>query len=251
MKITYSDLKKTFPEEKKSVESLYGIIIPVRKISYFVTIPFLKFGVSAFKVSVISIVIAIIACAFLCIPNSICRIIGVILVPIWHLFDCIDGNIARYNKTGSVFGEAVDAISGYYMYAFLPIALGIASFNISNNLLGIPSYYFLIMGGLASIEDLLMRLIHQKYVYAMCQYEVKTGIKQEKGDNQYKLKGWHKIRKMVDVELTPVGVPMFILWLSPIFNLFYILTIFYFILFSFSLFVMTIYYLRKCHNYDK
>lgn len=251
MKVTYTDLKKTFPEEKKSVESLYGRIIPVRKLSYFFSIPFLRLGVSAFQVSVISILLAVIACIFLCIPNPIYRILGVILVPIWHLFDCIDGNIARYNKTCSAFGEVVDAISGYYMYAFLPLALGVASFNISINYFNFPACFFLLAGGIATVCDLLMRLIHQKFVYAMYRLEYETGVKQEKGDNQYTLKGWHRLRKLVDVELTPVGVPMFVLWVSPIFNLFSVLTLYYCVVFSFSLVVMSIYYLKKCHAYDK
>ena len=174
--ITYSDLKKTFPEEKKSIESIYGRIIPVRKISYFVTIPLLYLKCSAFAASVLSIFIAVAACVCLSLPNPICRIVGVALVPVWHLFDCVDGNIARYTKTASPLGSVVDAISGYYCFAFLPVALGIAAFNVGDNYLGIPAELFLIAGGLASVSNLLARLIYQKYANGILLYEAKNHI---------------------------------------------------------------------------
>lgn len=251
MRVTYSELKRTFPDEKKSVESLYGRIFPARQISYFMTIPFLRFNISSFQVSVISMICAVTSCIFLCVPVNICRIVGIILVPVWHILDCVDGNIARYNKTASEYGEAVDAISGYYMYAFLPNALGIASYNISTNYFDLNPIIFLILGAVGSINDLLMRLIHQKYAYVGAILETKTGKHVEKGDNQYSLTGFHKIRKMIDVELGPVGIPMFVLWLAPVFNTYHILVIYYALFFSISLFVGSVYYLNKCHKVDK
>ena len=251
MRVSYRELKATFPKEKKTVESLYGRIIPVRKLSYLLTIPFLGIGISAFWASVISILLAILAGILLSLPYSWSRVAGVVLVPIWHLLDCVDGNIARYNQTSSEYGEVVDAISGYYMFAFLPLSLGIASFNVEENYLGLPAWSFLIMGGIAAISDLLMRLIHQKYVYASQRLEYKTGKHIEKGDNQYTLKGFHKLRKMADVELGPVGLPMLVLWFAPIFNLYNILSMYYCVLSVGSLGIMTCFYLFKCHAYDK
>ena len=188
-KITYQDLKKTFPEEKKSVESLYGRIVPVRQISYYVTIPLLQMNVTAFQASVMGLLLAIIACVLIAVPNPVLRVIGVILVPIWHVFDCVDGNIARYRKTASDFGSAVDAICGYFI-AFLPIALGIASYNIKINYFNWDPAVFIALGGLATSCNIMMRLIHQKYAFEAQAVEIKTGKHFEKGDNQYTLTGW-------------------------------------------------------------
>lgn len=245
-KVTYNELKATFPEEKKSVESLYGRIVPARKISYWMTIPFIYIGTTAFQASVISIFISILASFMLCIPNSMCRVIGVILVPLWHIFDCVDGNIARYTKSASEYGETVDAISGYYMFAFLPFALGAASYNIGENYLNLNPSVYLFLGGLAAICDVLLRLIHQKYAYTGAIIEIKSGQYVEKGDHQYTLTGFNKIRKLVDVEMGPVGIPMFILFLCPIFNLYHLLTIYYSLYFFASLLGGTIYYLHAC-----
>lgn len=247
-KVTYASLKATFPEEKKSVESIYGRIIPVRKISYLFTIPFLKLNVSAFAVSVISMFIAIIACILIAIPNPIARVIGVILVPIWHIFDCVDGNIARFTKTASDFGSAVDAICGYFIDAFLPISLGIAAYNIGTDYFGIPVYIYIICGALASVSFTLMRLIHQKYAFEALSVEIKTGKHFDKGDTQYTLTGFHKLRKMLQVNCSVVGVPMFVLWACPLFNLYHLLVAYYCAFYLASLVVGVAFYLKKCRE---
>lgn len=247
-KVTYAELKATFPEEKKSVESLYGIIVPVRKISYLFTIPLLGMGVSAFQASILSIFIAVAACVFLSIPSAACRVIGVVLVPMWHIFDCVDGNIARYNKTASDFGGVVDAISGYFMMALLPIGLGIASFNIGKSYIPLPPEAWIAMGGIGAVTDVLARLIHQKYAFTAMKLEKESGKHIEKGDDQYHLSGFNRFRKMAGVEMGIVGLPMFALWLAPVFNLYHILTLYYCVFHAGSLVMIAAYYLRKCNK---
>ena len=164
-KVTYEILKETFPEEKKSVESIYGRIIPVRKISYWFTIPLLNINMTAFQASILSMYIAIAACVLIAIPSSAARVMGILLVPVWHIFDCVDGNIARYTKTASDFGSAVDAICGYFIETFLPFSLGIAAYNIKRNYFAVSPEIFIIFGAMGSICYTLMRLIHQKYAF--------------------------------------------------------------------------------------
>lgn len=244
--VTYKALKETFPEEKKSVESIYGRIVPVRKISYWFTIPLLRINVSAFTASIISMVIAIVACILIALPNPIARVIGIVLIPVWHIFDCVDGNIARYTNTASDFGSAVDAICGYFVDAYLPLSLGIASYNIGKDFINLPLHLYIIFGGVASISFTLMRLIHQKYAFEALSVEIKTGKHFEKGDNQYTLTGFHKLRKMLQVNCSVVGIPMFILWLCPVFNLYHLLVVYYCVFYLASLVVGVSFYLKKC-----
>ncbi len=244
--VTYKALKGTFPEEKKSVESIYGRIVPVRKISYWFTIPLLRMKVSAFTTSIISMVIAIIACILIALPNPIARVAGIVLIPIWHVFDCVDGNIARYTKTASDFGSAVDAICGYFVDAYIPLSLGVASYNVGIDSMGISLHLYIIFGGVAAVSYTLMRLIHQKYAFEALSVEIKTGKYFEKGDNQYTLTGFHKLRKMLQVNCSVVGIPMFVLWLCPIFNLYHLLVVYYCIFYLASLVVGVPFYLRKC-----
>lgn len=245
-KVTYRDLKATFPEEKKTVESIYGRIIPVRKISYWITLPLLKLNITAFTASVISMIIAIVACVMIAIPNPKARIIGIILIPIWHIFDCVDGNIARYTKTASDFGSAIDAICGYFVDAYLPLSLGIAAYNVGYSYLKIPGYVYIIFGAIGSISYTLMRLIHQKYAFEALKVEIKTGKHFEKGDNQYSLTGFHKLRKLLQVNCSVVGIPMFILWLCPVFDMYNLLAVYYFLFYVVSLMVAVPFYLKKC-----
>lgn len=247
-KVTYKKLKATFPEEKKSIEAIYGRIVPVRKISYIFSIPLIKCNVTAFQASVLSMLIAILACVMLCIPSFVTQVIGVILVPIWHIFDCVDGNIARYTKTASDFGSAVDAICGYFIGAFLPLALGVAGYNIGISFLGIPPYLYIVIGALGSISETLMRLIHQKYAFEAKCVEEKIGKYIEKGENEYTLTGFNKFRKMADVELGVVGLPMFALWLCPFWKCYGLLACYYGAFKTLSLILITFVYLRKCKN---
>lgn len=246
--VTYDKLKATFPAEKKTIESIYGRITHVREISYWVTIPFIKLGATPFQVSVLSMMVAICACVFIALPFECARIIGVILVPVWHVLDCVDGNIARYKKIASDYGSAVDAICGYFIDSFLPISLGIAAYNIQPMYYGISGYYFLLLGSIGSICLTLMRLIHQKYAFQALCVEVKTGKHVEKGDNQYSLKGFHKLRRTIQAECGSVGIMMFVLWLCPVFNLYYFLSAYYGIFFIISLIVSVIFYLKKCNQ---
>lgn len=241
---TYKEIKDSFPKEKEKLESLYGRIVPVRKLSYLFTVPLINMGFSAFQVSIISIFFAIAGCVALAINNKYFIIAGIILVFLWHIFDCVDGNIARVRKSASKLGEFVDACSGYFVMAFLPFSIGVAAFH-EEMFLGEKSYIYIIIGGISSICEILMRLIHQKYAYTLAVIEKKGNIALEKGDNPYKLSGFHKLRKKIDIELGQLGFPMFILFLAPFFKLFFVLNIYYFLFHIFSLLVATIYYIGK------
>ena len=67
---TYKEIKNSFPKEKEKLESLYGRIVPVRKLSYFFTVPLINMGFSAFQVSIISIFFAVAGCIVLAINNK-------------------------------------------------------------------------------------------------------------------------------------------------------------------------------------
>ncbi len=250
MQVTYKELKATFPDEKKAIESLYGRIFPVRKISYLVTIPLLRMDVTPFAVSVSSIAVAMAACLMLSLPLAWARVTGIVLAVLWHILDCVDGNIARYTKKASRMGEAVDAICGYFILSFLCMALGIASYNIGENYLGISPHWFLIFGGVASVSVTLSRLIHQKYAFQAKMAEDEMKIYIEKGEHRYSLTGFHKLRGFIDANMGPVGIPMFVLWLSPFFNLYHILAVYYCAFNVLSLVVLTYYYLRQCKKTD-
>ena len=74
MKYTYLDIKNSYPKEKEKLESLYGRIIPVRKISFLLTRIIINTNILPWHISVVSIGIAILGCILIGINNKILQI---------------------------------------------------------------------------------------------------------------------------------------------------------------------------------
>jgi phosphatidylglycerophosphate synthase len=153
-------LKNSYTEEKKAVDRRENIFIYyiVRPISYIVTIPFIKLGISANTVSILSSIIALLGSALIAIDDYLLGILGGCFVFLWIVLDCVDGNIARLNKKPSGKGEFLDAMGGYILNATIFMALGSSAYLETDNVA------FLYVGYLASISAILPRLLHQKWV---------------------------------------------------------------------------------------
>jgi len=167
-------IKESLPKKKNSKSSIWVKII-IRKLSFIFTFIFINLGSSAWFASIFSIFVALTGSVLLCINQPIYRIIGMILVEFWLVMDCVDGNIARVKKESSETGEFIDALSGYYITAFVFLAIGVAAFNTSN--IQIDKYIFIILGALTSITGILARLIHQKYTYTLMTLERQSNKK--------------------------------------------------------------------------
>jgi phosphatidylglycerophosphate synthase len=90
-------------------------------------------------------------------------IVGVVLINLWIVLDCCDGNIARVTKKSSYMGEFIDAVSGYVICAFNFLAIGLAAYNRSTLLFGEKNVWLVVIGAVACISNLFARLIYQKY----------------------------------------------------------------------------------------
>ena len=160
-KFTPKFFKNNLPEWKRKKDPILSRIF-YRPISFFTSSVCSNLGISANAVSYFSILIALAACALIVIPNYTCNIIGAVLVNIWLISDCTDGNIARSVKK-QPFGEFADGISSYILVAFLCTSLGIAAYFNDGILIEKGCIWILLLGVLASSGDTLMRLIYQKY----------------------------------------------------------------------------------------
>lgn len=161
-KYNYRYFKDNLPEWKRVKDPILSRIF-YRPISFFCASIVTKFNISANTVSYFSAILAIIACILIAIPNHIVNIIGAILVNVWLILDCTDGNIARSVKK-QPFGGFADGISSYILVALLCSSLGIAAYQNNGVLFSANStIIIIILGVLASTSDTLMRLIYQKY----------------------------------------------------------------------------------------
>ncbi len=113
-------------EEKSSFSSFF------RPLSFYFSIPFIKFNPNF--LSLIMIIINILALAFLCYGSYNTLIIGSLLVCFSFFFDYVDGNVARYQGKTSIRGKYLDFISMIIITSMIYIALGIGVFRMTGQI---------------------------------------------------------------------------------------------------------------------
>lgn len=235
----------SLPEKKNRKSSLWVKLV-VRKLSFLFTYLFINVGCSAWAASIISVLVALAGSFCFAVDNTVSRIIGVCLIELWLVLDCVDGNIARVKKTSSEMGEFIDALSGYYVTGFVYFFVGITAYY-TTDIFRHHAYILVIMGGVSTIAGLLARIIHQKYTYSimvinqanpMHHYEEPEESVQNKKSIQY-------IRSRVDKEIGISGLFMPFLIVALIFNLFDLFTVFYCGFQCCGLIAVTAYYALK------
>ena len=244
MKYTFNYIIDSLPVKKNS-KSSWWVKLWVRKASFFFTYLFINMGWSSNAVSYLSIIVALAACTCFCIPSTPCVIAGVVLINFWLILDCVDGNIARCLKQKKLYGEFVDAMSGYYTVAFVYMALGVAAYNqsdtyFSNNIL------IVIIGAVASICDILARLIFSNYC-TVHRPDLKDNAEKAKNDEKGSI---NYIRKRVSKELGVSGMFMPLTIVGLCLNCYAWIVIFYVCFNGFALLSTTIMYAYKADKYD-
>lgn len=184
---SWGEIVRSLPKKKNSKSSLWVKWI-IRKLSFPFTFLFINLGFSAWGASVLSIFVALAGCAALCVDSALWRVVGVVLVELWLVMDCVDGNIARVKKTSSPMGGCIDAFSGYFITAFVFFSVGVAACYSTR--FAEHTGLWVAMGGLSSAFGLLARLIHQKYTY--CVLELKK-IEKNGADGKNIEKSWENM----------------------------------------------------------
>ena len=242
------EIIKSLPKKKNSKSSLWVKLI-VRRVSFLFTYLLINVGCSAWGASIISVLVALAGSFCFAVDNPVFRIIGVCLIEMWLVLDCVDGNIARVKNTSSEMGEFVDALSGYYVTGFVYFFVGIAAYY-TTSIFRHNAFTLIILGGISTIAGLLARIIHQKYTYSimvinqvdsMHHAEIPEESVNNKNSIQY-------LRSRIDKEIGISGLFMPLLIVSLIFNLFDLFTIFYCGFQCCGLIVVTAYYAIKAKN---
>ena len=95
-----------------------------RAISPYLTLILLRLGASANQVTLLMIATGIGAALVLLIPGLPGGILAVLLGQLQMLWDCCDGEVARWRQTSSPAGVFLDRVGHYATEALIPIALG-------------------------------------------------------------------------------------------------------------------------------
>jgi len=203
MKLT--DIKKSYHSTKQlSDRNDLWLYYVIRKISFYITWIFLKFGFSANQTTYIAIIVGLTGCGF------------------------------RYKKESSEYGEFIDSLGGYLMNALLFLSVGIGAFNCPEFsfkfisrlfVFGINGNILIILGAWSSITNILSRLIFQKFMNTFRTVKSEE-IKPRSSANSSK-SVYHKMYFIIHNIVSFSGFLTPILFLATIFRLLNIFVIFY------------------------
>ena len=126
MQYTAQFFRDNLPAWKRRKDPIM-VKIFCRPVSFYISSFCANHGISANSVSIFSTFIGILACSMFLFGRWEFNIIGALLIFLWHILDCVDGNLARCVKA-QPFGEFVDAESSYTLVAFLGVSLGMSVF---------------------------------------------------------------------------------------------------------------------------
>jgi len=181
------ELKKICQNSKTETMDWYSKIF-YRKISIYVTKLLLHTSITANNVTLFTIVLGLAAGIMFSFGTYPHILAGALLLQLWLIFDCVDGEIARYQGTAGICGKYIESLDhcitepftvvcvGYGLYVLLDavsilvlgvlVALLMVWSSISSNLV----YYVIFVTGVQDVRDVINR--HQSYVGKSAVYKI-------------------------------------------------------------------------------
>jgi len=169
-RISAEDIRSDYKQHHKSEQDkneLMGYYV-IRPLSFYPTALFMNRGYTADQTTWISIVALLLGCLLLSIGNHVVTVAGAVLLNVWVILDFVDGNIARYEKASSRYGELIDAL-GAFLAHLVFFAAGIGFYFSGEDSLVPGSTWqsypavILILGAIASISAIWIRLVYHKF----------------------------------------------------------------------------------------
>ena len=163
MKYTYKQVLESYTPSKRAQDKQHHLILSYiyRPISFPLTWCALKLGLSANQITHFTILLTVGFPCFFLTNDSRWRLLGVMMMFLYLVLDCVDGNVARIKNTSSKRGEFWDAVAGvlFWTIAFPSLSLGVTT-----DMLYFGSLQWLVSysGLLISKLFLLSRFIGQK-----------------------------------------------------------------------------------------
>lgn len=118
----------TYTPDKRRWDRIYPWIgYVLRPASFLVTVPLIGLGVTANQVTAFTGILGLIGCALLAWGTPQGFVWGGLCITLLNLFDCVDGNLARFGPgAGPPVGRFYDQLVGYFFplsYFFLGLGL--------------------------------------------------------------------------------------------------------------------------------
>ena len=211
------------PESKRKSanKDILGFYL-LRPIENLLCIPLIEAGVPATNITIFSFFVAVFAFFAFLFPGAAGFWTGWILLLIWNICDGLDGNIARYTDTCSPCGDLWDATAGWVAIISFYFGMGMeAYFKPGYELIGLPSYYYIIMGCMTGMFWIFPRTVMHKKATT----QGIDSIKDVKGRSDY------GILKLIAFNFTSItGLGSLLFLLSYLLNMSALCMIFYFLL---------------------
>ncbi|WP_071131774.1 CDP-alcohol phosphatidyltransferase family protein [Enterococcus timonensis] len=87
---------------------------------------FIKKGTKPNRITLYMIISGILGGLFFMFPFLWAKIVGAILIQLWFILDCSDGEVARYTKTFSKFGSELDFLAHMIDHPFFCISFALS-----------------------------------------------------------------------------------------------------------------------------
>lgn len=156
--IGVSKIRDSFPNDKNDAIWTRFVLQPL---SFFFIWAFIKLRFFTNQVTYISILFVFIGGLLFIIGSPRLVIVAAVCFNIFVLLDCVDGNIAQVCGENP-FGGWVDALVGYTVYSFLFLSVGMYTDVTTSEFWFFESSNFLLMGTIAAVANLLIRIQSQK-----------------------------------------------------------------------------------------
>lgn len=174
----YSQIRK----EYQSKYGLHSVFVDAYTcmLSPFVTKLALKCGWKPNTVTIGMILCGILGAFLFALPLTATKILGIVFIHLWFIFDCSDGEVARITKTFSQYGKEID-----YMAHAINHPLFMFAFTITLYQWDLLNKALLIIMFLIVISDFLIRM---NYTFLHIESLKETAQKNQNVTNDNKIK---------------------------------------------------------------
>lgn len=225
MMITPKQIEEKTMSAAKRAEaknSIWGFYIG-RPITYVLTIPFLYTSISPNMITIISIVFVVASyIAFAIAKTTGIKLLGLLFLFLWSMFDGIDGNVARYKDQKSASGDTLDTLGGYIAIAAVLLGMGSMAYHDPMSRVVISHEFVLEIAGISTAVSLIPRiLVHRQ--------KASQGI--DNSANAIQDKSNYSLAKIVALNICdPAGFQEHLILIAIIFHLEWEFTIGFFLL---------------------
>ncbi len=221
----YNELLETYKSNHKNNLDRDNFIFYyfTRPLSFYITVPFLKYKFSANNVTFISFIFVIMANLLFYIGDKNLAIFGALCYSTYYFLDFVDGNIARFNRKSNYFGKFIDSLADNIANSSIFMFLGLYVFFVND------VNYALLEGFLISFISLFYSFYFARKTQLISEFESNKSILNDKSklNSSSVVKSIKKIRDFI-YSLLPYVMVFFVIFDTTIYllHIFLILTIF-------------------------